>query len=508
MNRRSFLKFSSLMLLPWACTTSEKKPLNFPIEVLSDHHVGHLLWKSHFFPTQKKVCKRDVLIVGGGISGISAAHQLQDKDFVLCEASSQLGGTSSTYEFEGVRFAQGAHYDLAYPNFYGKELLGFLHNLKLTNYNKDRKLWEFRDKKYLIHPNRESRCFQHGTFMEDVLPDNQLTEDFYKILSNYENEMVVPTSLITKKHHHLNTISFLDFLKQQKLAVNDTFINQVDYHMMDDYGGKTSQVSALAGIHYYQCRPYFKKTVELFSPPQGNHYFLEKIHQNISQKDRILCNRLVKKITPKNNKFEVEIINSSQKQNELYEVNKIVYAGTKHALKYVFPQDENLFTDNEYAPWIVVNIILDHQNDLPVFWQNEMLTDEKSFMGFVNSHSQFSSVNDKYQVLTAYYCFQSDERKKVLNTLENPNNFVDSTLEHISNYFDKNIHPYVKKVFLKGIGHAMSIPKPHFLLNDKNEKRSHENLVYAGVDNGRIPIFPEAIDTGIQAVNTLNSNIL
>ncbi len=503
MNRRTFLKLSSLALLPWSCTTPELINYDFPIKVLSDHHIGHLLWKSHFFPTQKKVKKHDVLIVGGGVSGISATYQLQDKDFVLCEASQQLGGTSSTYEFEGVHFAQGAHYDLAYPNFYGKELLDFLHKLKLTTYNTERKLWEFTDKQYLIYPENESRCFQHGKFTDDVLSENQLTEEFYNILAKYEDQMIVPTSMTKKNLHHLNKVSFLDFLKQKKLKIDNRFVSQVDYHMMDDYGGTTAQVSALAGIHYYQCRPYFKKPVELFSPPQGNHYFLEKIYQNIANKERILCNRLVKKITPKRNKFEVEVINAAQQTNELYEVNKVIYAGTKHALKYVFPKDENLFTENEYAPWVIINIIIEHQNDLPVFWQNEMLTEEKAFMGFVNSHSQHASIKDKYQVLTAYYCFQTNERKKVLNTLEAPKNFVNSTIKYISTYFGKDISPYIKKVFLKGIGHAMAIPKPHFLLNDKNEQRSHENLVYAGVDNGRIPIFPEAVDTGIQASNLL-----
>ena len=94
----------------------------------------------------------------------------------------------------------------------------------------------------------------------------------------------------------------------------------------------------------------------------------------------------------------------------------------------------------------------------------------------------------------------------MLEILESPNEFVKQTISYISNYFDTDIEPFIEKVYLKAIGHAMAIPKPHFLLNDKNEQRSNENMVYAGVDNGRIPIFPEAVDSGICASKLLNMN--
>lgn len=505
MNRRTFLKLSSLALVPLACQTSYKK-YSFPIEVLSDHHVGHLLWKSQSFTIQKEIQKKDILIVGGGIAGLSAAHELQDKDFILCEVSDDFGGTSSAFYHNNIPFAQGAHYDLAYPSNYGKELLSFLENLNITEFNPQSNLWEFKETKYLIDHSIESRCFHNGKFQKDIFTDNKLTTDFYKVLSDYQGDMIAPTRLINKNFHQLANISFLDFLKNNRLNLNDTFINQIDYHMMDDYGGTTKQVSALAGIHYYQCRPYFTKPVQLFSPPQGNHYFIEKIHENIENNHQLKTNHLVKKITPINDKFQVEVINIKKQLIECFEVNKIVYAGTKHALKYVYPTDANLFEDNEYAPWIIVNVVIKSQKDLPIFWQNEMIVDDqKAFLGFVNSHSQFSN-NNEFQILSAYYCFQSNERKKVLKTLESPKDFVHQTISYLSNYFDTDIEPLVEKVYLKGIGHAMAIPKPHFLLNDKNEQRNHENLVYAGVDNGRIPIFPEAIDSGIYASNLLNMN--
>ena len=57
---------------------------------------------------------------------------------------------------------------------------------------------------------------------------------------------------------------------------------------------------------------------------------------------------------------------------------------------------------------------------------------------------------------------------------------------------------------MKVLGHAMPIPTVNYLLNDQNKYRSKPNLVYAGVDNGRLPLLFEAIDSGIQAVKLLD----
>jgi hypothetical protein len=49
------------------------------------------------------------------------------------------------------------------------------------------------------------------------------------------------------------------------------------------------------------------------------------------------------------------------------------------------------------------------------------------------------------------------------------------------------------------MGHAMPIPQPGYLFKDANTNRSNPNLVYAGVDNGRLPLLFEAMDSGIMA---------
>ena len=45
-------------------------------------------------------------------------------------------------------------------------------------------------------------------------------------------------------------------------------------------------------------------------------------------------------------------------------------------------------------------------------------------------------------------------------------------------------------------------PGPGHLLNDANE-RPDADMIYAGVDNGRLPLLFEAVDSGLQAVDLI-----
>ena len=478
-------------MLVGKCTAN----LEYDVEFKNDMVAGHLVFESESYPTGTS-SSTEILIVGGGLSGLSAAYNLKGQNFLLAELSPDLGGTSSGTYFQNIPVCHGAHYDLSYPANYGEEGLKMLQSLGITMFDDFSKSWKFVDKQYLIPKRYESQTFAHSTFRKDVLPEGEEKRIFVDLILPYSGKMVMPTRIIEADFRELNDLSFLSWL-ENKYSFSNEFMEALDYHMKDDYGAGCKSVSALAGIHYFSCRPYYKQPVEILSPPEGNAYFVNKIADQLPQKS-IKTSMLVKKIVEADGGFEVELIDITKKQKQILSCKKIIYAGNKHALKHIYPSDFSLFEKTEYAPWVVVNFIFKESWTGQAFWQNEIISENKALLGFVDSQAQFTGSGSN-RVLTVYYCFQPEERKLMSELKSRKNDFIEQTISYLEKFSKVSLKKNIEKVFIKQMGHAMPIPKPGYLFSDANENRSNPNISYAGVDNGRLPLLFEAIDSGICA---------
>ncbi len=508
MKRRDFIRVSAAGLLPLLLRVTESNPQNaaekYEIEVLSDKEAGHTLFRRHELPVTERYAVEN-LIVGGGVAGVTATYLLRHQNTLLCEASEVLGGSSSAHHYEKLRFSMGAHYDLAYPQYYGTEGLKLLQEIGVTVYNPHNQLYEFREKDLLIPEEIQERCYEKGQFREDVLGHGEEARIFQQLMARFMGKMPMPTTEIDAAYHHLDALTFQDWLSERHPFSPD-FIRRVDYQMLDDWGATCARVSALAGIHYYACRPYQSKSVELLSPPEGNYYFIEKMLAKMP-KQAIKTRHLVSGIKEtEGGAFEVEVIDVAKKSRSIIHTQNVVYCGQKHTLPYLMPEKADLFKHNVYAPWVVVSFVLDAKVWKGNNWQNDMITDQKAFLGFVDSGFQ-SGEKDDFTVLTAYFCFDPKERKMVARLADHPNTIVETAIAYINTFQATDIRPAIKKAFVKPMGHAMPVPSPGYLTRDKNRFQT-QNLVFAGVDTGRLPVFFEAMDSAIQACKALRTGPL
>ena len=487
---------SLIPLINEACEI-RKKP-GFDVTVHNDMPVGHLVHEGHSY-SQGKNLKTDILVIGGGLAGLSAAKHLHNRDYLIIELSDRLGGTSGAEFHHGLEMAQGAHYDLAYPSYYGEKTINMLESLGIIKYNAFSKLYDFSDRQYLIDPRHKETCYFNGKFTEDVLPEGAGRNQFTTILNEFAGAMPMPTRLIHEEYRSLNKIDFLSFLLE-RMDLDDELKTGIDYNMRDDYGGSSEKVSALAGIHYYQCRPYFTQPVPLFSPPEGNYYFVKKIAENLDTK-KILLQHLGYRIQKTQDGFMTHVLDVFNKTSSTISSKKIIYAGQKHALQYVFPNDYPIFQDIEYAPWMIVNLVLKQQQKEIAYWQNEMPGRHPHLLGFVDASAQYRNDKQNRTFITMYYNLQPEERNLLSEIELVANNIVENTVRHANAFFEKDISSSVEKGYIKVLGHAMPIPVPGYLFNDRNQHRTETDLVYAGVDNGRLPLLFEAIDSGIVAAD-------
>lgn len=499
MNRRGFIQISSVALLPILLGIFPKPRKNqgkYTINVNSNRSFGHLLRSlSKTEPVGERSV--DYVIVGGGIAGVSAATQLAGASFLLFEADDRLGGSSASNYWKDTVFATGAHYELAYPESFGKEVIDLMKSMNVIRFNTYSKLYEFVDEQYVINKAQMEQCFFNGELIDDVLADVEGEDEFEKILRPFRGKMLLPTRLIDEEYHYLNNISFKEFI-ESKMTLSEDLERRISYQMLDDWGGRCDEVSALAGIHYYMCRPYAEKDIQLFSPPNGNSYFIEKMVGHANAPDSFEVNTLVRSIREVEDGVEVEVITPSQ-EVELIRAKKVIYAGQKHALKYILKTEKPLF-ENSYAPWLVLNFICRKGLDFDK-WQNDVVTDKLEFLGFVNSKAQ-KTRSTEYDVFTAYYCLNELQREELVKIEEEPKSFIESTIDLIEQETGTNLRNNIEHVSIKLMGHAMPIPKPGYL-SFKDVPSHSSNIIFAGVDTGRLPLFYEACDSGIQAGKNL-----
>jgi monoamine oxidase len=114
-SRRDFLKFIVAGSVAAGCpidlsllaAPEEGKP-----EIDGDHfEICHRVRDGQTFARPPVSKRYDVLIAGGGASGLSAAYFLQGQDFLLLEKEPHWGGNATMEEYQGQPFCTGSAFD-------------------------------------------------------------------------------------------------------------------------------------------------------------------------------------------------------------------------------------------------------------------------------------------------------------------------------------------------------------------------------------------------------------
>ncbi len=133
--------------------------------------VGHLLRDQQEIRPPVSVSDVDVLIVGGGVSGLSAARYLVKQgynDIKLLELDDRLGGNARWSENEVSAFPCGAHY-VPIPNNNLTEYLEFLQESNVIIGYDDNGLPIYNELHLCFDP--EERLFINGIWQEGLVPD-------------------------------------------------------------------------------------------------------------------------------------------------------------------------------------------------------------------------------------------------------------------------------------------------------------------------------------------------
>lgn len=469
--------------------------------VLEAQDRGHQIRDRASFPTTKRTLKTPVVIVGGGISGLSAAWWMQRsgfKDFVLLEMEPETGGNSRAGENDITPYPWAAHY-LPLPSPKSLYVRALCEEFGLLNDG----VW---DERWLCHSPQE-RLFIHGRWQEGLEPHIGLTADdarqfdrFFKRIA----ELRAGGGFTLPMEQGLRNARPAD-LALDRLTLSDWMRREgfystplrwlADYSTRDDYATGIDAVSAWAGLHYFAARES-----EEHGPltwPEGNAFLARRLARTVAS--HITTNAMVSRVERAGARWRVIA------GETIHEAEYVIWAAPAWLARWtVNPPPPALPMDS--APWLVANLTMSRwpaEKGMEPAWDNVIYGSQA--LGYVVATHQSLRTHIPKTVWTFYWALSQgsalDQRRILLGgdwRYWCERIFADLERPH------PDIRACVERIDIFRIGHAMPRPAPGFLTHPNRLAlcKPSNNLAYANTDLSGLSLFEEAQYRGIEAARS------
>jgi hypothetical protein len=502
----------------------------------ASHATGHRL-RDDDFPPPTETHDVSVVIVGGGMAGLSAAWKLSKsgfEDYALLELEAEAGGNSRSGRNDVSAYPWGAHY-LPVPPPEAPAVRELLEEMGMVqSYGVDGE--PVYDPRHLCHAPQE-RVFMDGAWRDGLsardLLDPEGTgnvavlDEFEAQVQTYRNyrdalgrrAFAIPVAASTTDAEivALDEISMRDYLDRAGWS-SDTLRWYVDYCCRDDYGCTLDTTSAWAGWHYFCSRP---AEGQYLTWPEGNGRIVQHVLNRVAQQVR--TGMLVYRVGTGDagaerpatggiaqpglvtGGIDVDAVDTVSGTAVRYRARRAIYALPRFTAHHVIegyapPEAPDAFT---YCPWMVANLTV---SGLPVgaAWDN-VLYDSAS-LGYVVATHQNLSIAPGPSVLT-YYRPLSVPNPTVARTWmldQTWDDWVALVLADLSQAHPE-IESLVTHVDVMLWGHAMIRPVPGFVwgASRRRAEAPHGAIRFAHSDMSGVSIFEEAQYHGVRAAEAV-----
>jgi monoamine oxidase len=460
----------------------------------------------------------DVLVVGSGIAGLSAARTLQRAgitDFAVLELESAPGGNSRGHAMHGLRCPLGAHY-LPLPGPAAPDIQAWLVEIGLARSTAAGLKW---DERHLCHSPQE-RLFWNGRWQDGLLPEvarSSPTQAQYRLLAKAIGAagktlgFALPTARApwTPAHAALDALTCTQWLRAQ--GITDALVlAYLDYCCRDDYGASSDTVSAWAAVHYFASRHGFSAPGDdtderdpVLTWPDGNAPLMEALRKPFA--DRVHTGRAVFRIDEGVHGIEAwAFCDESGGAVEHWTARHVIVATPLFIAAHILaapPAPLVAATKlQRHAPWMVANLRLDamplDRVGAPLSWDN--VIQGSPSLGYVDAQHQSLGQVTGERVFTAYWAFADADRRRLLEM-----SWQDATQRILDDLHV--VHPdlsqRLQQVDIVRHGHAMAIPTPGMRSSAALAAiaASAARVSFAHADLSAYSVFEEAFTRGDDA---------
>ena len=459
---------------------------------------GHKLRDRALGSNPKQTIAVPVVIVGGGIAGLSAAWRMDKKgfrDFVLLEMEPEAGGNSRSGTNDVTAYPWAAHY-IPVPTKSAtlvRELMEEFGVLKNGEW----------DERYLCYSPQE-RLYIHGRWQEDIEPsdgatsrDREQQKRFADAMRSFERsgEFTVPMA-IGARPSPLDRISMREWMRQNNF--DSPYLNwYVDYACRDEYGGSMDQISAWAGVYYFAAHSEHDDKGPL-TQPDGNGWIVKRLLAKLRR--YIRTGSPVASIRLSGNRFAVTTPDTT------YVCSDVVFAAPLMLAPHIVENAPRVTT--EYSPWVTANLTLQRlprERGLDLAWDN-VIFDSRS-LGYVSAtHMTLKSRVDR-SVWTWYTALSQGPPKAMrADLLQQPWQIWRDTILSDLSRPHPDIRDCVSRIDVMRFGHAMARPVPGSIFSEPRTRLANDRtgrIQYAHSDVSGFSVFEEAQYRGVQAADRI-----
>ena len=356
--------------------------------------ICHQVRDGHSFPRPPISKHYDVVIVGGGASGLSAAYFLRQHDFLLLEKEPHFGGNAYLEEYQGQAFATGSAYDEK-----GTSSEQLAREIGLTMLPVD--------------------CFDptilNGRWVKDTwhagldeLPYAASVRDSFK---KFRADMLAID--ITKNIEHLDNTPLAKYLSSYAPEVKSWW----DAYGPSNWGAKSADTSAYVALIDFQEVIATEKDVRI-TLPGGNGALTRKLVEILQPKssERLVGDATIVSVEPEKNDVRVTYVQGGS----LHSVGAkfVIMATPKFITSRIVAglsdAQQDAMSSYHYCPYPVINMIFEK----PIYNRGyDTWCPGNSFTDFIVADwvvQKQAGYKQKNNILTFYAPLAEVERKKLL----------------------------------------------------------------------------------------------
>lgn len=464
----------------------------------NSHAIGHRLRDRAASPTPTETVKAPLVIVGGGIAGLSAAWRLEKRgfrDFVLLEMESRAGGNARWGENEFTAFPWAAHY-VPVPSLRSVLVRELFEDLRVLRDGE----WEER---HLCFTPQE-RLFLHGRWQEGVEPAIGLTASDREQFRRFEGtiaelratgQFTIPMETGARPSP-LDGVAMQHWMRENRF--DSRYLNwYVDYACRDDYGALAADTSAWAAIHYFASRePDDDDDKGPLTWPEGNGWIVKRLLERLGHYVR--TEAMVHRITRAGRRWRV----FAGSKEYLAEI--VIFAAPTFLAPYIVEgaQPARGFS---YSPWLTANLTLDRwprERSVPTAWDNVIY--DSPALGYVVATHQSLRTHIDRTVWTYYWALaQGPPAQNRALLLERDWNWWKEAILNDLSRAHPDIRSCVARIDIMRLGHAMVRPVPGFIFSETRRTAARAaavtTLFFANSDLSGLSLFEEAQYRGVTA---------